>query len=514
MNSPTLPPLITATLSPSFYPHPVQEPIRLIQTHISFVLLTGEYAYKIKKSVDFGFLDFSTLEKRKHFCEEELRLNGKNVPGIYLSVIPIIQDGERFSLSSDRNHENIVEYAVQMKEFPQSSLLITMYEEGKLTDELIVMLGKEVARIHKKAAGNEYIDTFGKTEQIRKSIEANYTQTAKYIGISQTQEQYEDTKRFTDDFFANNDGLFKKRVKQGKIRECHGDLHLKNIAYLDNRILVFDCIEFKEDFRFVDTMYDVAFTVMDLHSKGEYRLANIFLNTYLEYSGDWEGLLILPLYLIRQAYVRGKVNSLMLDDPLVSDDEKKKIIPVAVSYFKLAWSYTQPHKGRIILTSGLSGSGKSTVAKLLAEKKDAIYIRSDAVRKHLGGIELTERGGDELYSTKMTAKTYATMLELGIMLAVKGYAIILDAKYDKKESRLEAIKAAQFNNIDITILHCTAPVETLRERMRSRSGDITDATERLLESQVAGFEAFSGDEKRYVLEIDTTKDIEGQLPPS
>lgn len=511
MNSSTLPPLIQQMLSPTFYPHPVREPIQLIQTHISFVLLTGEYTYKIKKSVDFGFLDFSTLDKRKHFCEEELRLNRQNAPGIYLNVLPIVQDGDRFRFSTGTGNENIVEYAVQMKEFPQSSLLINMYEEGNLTDELMMLLGKEVAAIHKKAVRNEYIDTFGKAEQIRKSIEANYAQTAKYIGIPQTREQYEETKRFTDDFFANNDEVFKRRVRNNHIRECHGDLHLKNIAYIDNKMIIFDCIEFKEDFRFVDTMYDVAFTVMDLHSKGEYRLANIFLNTYLEQSGDWEGLLILPLYLIRQAYVRGKVNSLMLDDPSVSDDEKKKIIPVAASYFKLALSYTQPRKGKIILTSGLSGSGKSTVAKLISQKKDATYIRSDAVRKHLGSIELNERGDDSLYSAEMTRKTYNRMLELGVMLAQKGYTIVLDAKYDKKKSRGEVIQTAQDHNIDISILHCTAPVDILRNRLKSRSGDITDATEQLLESQITGFEAFSDDEKRYVVEVDTTRDIKVQI---
>ena len=207
--------------------------------------------------------------------------------------------------------------------------------------------------------------------------------------------------------------------------------------------MLFDCIEFNEPFRFVDVMFDIAYAVMELEGLQRPDLCNAYLNTYVEETGDWEGLQVLPLYVSRQSYVRGKVISFLLDDPGIPADEKEKAKETAAGYYKMAWQYTKPRQGKLILMSGLSGSGKSTVARYLARKIGAIQIRSDAVRKHLAGISLYEKGGADLYSAQMNEKTYGRLLELGIMLASAGYPVILDAKYDRTALRSEAIAQAE-----------------------------------------------------------------------
>ncbi|MEG3910299.1 AAA family ATPase [Microcoleus sp. w1-18aA5] len=510
-----LPPLIQQMLQPGFYPHGVTEPVQLIQTHASFVLLTGDYTYKIKKPVNFGFLDYSTLEKRQHFCKEELLLNRRTAPEIYLEVLPIVQIGDLFQLGSNlpaiNSGEIAVEYVLKMREFPQDSLLLSLLERGLLTEQIMADLGREVAKFHSTANSNSYIRTFGEVSQIRTAIDNNYLISQKYIGGPQTQAHFQETKDYTDAFFEENQELFNIRVAKNKIRECHGDLHLRNIAFWQDKILLFDCIEFNEPFRFVDVMYDVAFTVMDLESRGRRDLGNAFLNTYIEQTGDWEGLQLLPLYLSRQAYVRAKVTSLMLDDSAISTAQKAEISQTAAHYYKLAWQYTKPHRGKLTLMSGLSGSGKSTAARYLARRTGAIHIRSDAVRKHLGGIPLNERGGQDLYSAEMTAQTYGRLLELGIILAERGWNVILDAKFDRQNLRTDAINQAQSHGLPIQIIYCTAPIEVLRERLQQRRGDIADATAELLSSQQAAFEPFTELEQISVKIVNTAPDLEVQL---
>ena len=515
MTDTCVPPLIQQMLEPGFYPHGVTEPVHLIQTHISFVLLTGDYTYKIKKPVNFGFLDYSTLAKRLHFCTQELLMNQRTAPEIYLEVLPIFQTGDSFQLGSNlpaiTSAEIAVEYVLKMREFPQDSLLLSLLERGLLTEQLMAELGREVANFHSRAISNSYIRRFGEVSQIRTAIDNNYLISEKYIGGPQTQTQYQETKDYTDEFFANNPELFNRRIANNKIRECHGDLHLRNIALWKDKILLFDCIEFNEQFRFVDVMYDVAFTVMDLESRGRRDLGNAFLNTYIEQTGDWEGLQLLPLYLSRQAYVRAKVTSLMLDDPAISTAQKAEISQTAAHYYKLAWQYTKPRRGKLTLMSGLSGSGKSTAARYLARRTGAIHIRSDAVRKHLGGIPLNERGGEDLYSDEMTAQTYGRLLELGIILADRGWDVILDAKFDRQNLRTDAINQAQSHGLPLQIIYCTAPIEVLQERLQQRRGDIADATAELLSSQQAAFQPFTELEQISVNIVDTAQDLEVQL---
>jgi uncharacterized protein len=504
LTKPTLPELIQAMLVPEFYPHPVTMPIELMQTHVSYVLLTGDFVYKIKKPVNFGFLDYSTVEKRQHFCNEEIRLNQRGAQELYLEVVSIAKQGNSYHLGNDGE---IVEYAVKMVQFPQGALLSNMFEAGTISTAHIEEMGREVAKFHQDAETNEYISGFGTVEKVRESIDDNYHHTEKYIGTAQTQQQFTETKAYTDRFLSEHRQLFLDRISGGFIRACHGDLHLRNICRWHDKTILFDCIEFNEPFRFVDTMYDVAFAVMDLEARGRKDLANRFLNTYAEQTGDWAGLQVLPMYLSRQAYVRAKVTSFLLDDAGISAADKTAAAKTAGDYYRQAWAYTQSHQGKIILMSGLSGAGKSTLGKQIAARVGGVHLRSDAVRKHLGGIPLSSKGDESLYTPAMTAKTYGRVLELGAKLAVQGFTVILDAKYDRVALRTAAIDLAQSQSIPLQIVHCTAPMEVLRDRLQHRTGDIADATADLLASQQAAWEDFTPVERGYVTSIDTTQDI-------
>ncbi|PSR16740.1 adenylyl-sulfate kinase [filamentous cyanobacterium CCP3] len=500
-----LPDLIQQMCQPGFYPHPVAEPIRLLQTHVSYVLLTGDYAYKVKKSVNFGFLDYSTLEKRHHFCHEELRLNQRGAGPLYLEVVAIGQTGDTYQLGSGTP----VEYAVKMVQFPQDTLLSALYDRGELTDALMKDLAVAVADFHLGAKTSDHIRTFGAVKQIRQAFDENYAQTEGYIGGPQTQAQFDETKAYTDAFFVAKRDLFERRVAQNWIRACHGDLHLNNICRWRDQLYLFDCIEFNEPFRYVDVMYDVGFVVMDLLSKDCANLATVFLNHYIERTGDWEGVQLLPLYISRQAYVRAKVTSFLLNDPSVDEEAKHHAAQTAAGYYRLAWSVCQPRSGAIYMMAGLSGAGKSTTAQVLAQQINAIHLRSDAVRKHLAGVPLDQRGDDSLYTPEMTEKTYDRLLSLGIALALAGYPVILDAKYDRARARQSAIAQIQAAGLPLAILYCTAPAAVLEQRVRDRAGDIADATVAVLQRQ--HMEPFTDSEQLLVQAIDTTQAVPPQL---
>jgi uncharacterized protein len=501
-----LPPLIQQMLSPDFYPHAVTQEIELIQTHISFVLLTGEYAYKVKKPMNFGFLDFSTLEKRLFFCQEEIRLNRRLAPELYLQVLSIVERDGKFTFSTEQ--EPAVEYCIQMRQFPQKDLLINVFDRGELTPAHVEDIAKQLAKFHATTATNEHIASFGTKESVKAVADDNYQHTVKYIDLAQTQAQFDETKAFSDKFFSEYANLFANRVAQGKVKECHGDVHLKNICLYQGKVQIFDCIEFNEPFRNSDTIYDAAFLLMDLQYRDRRDLANIFLNTYLEQTGDYGGVPLLPIYGSMRAYIRAKVTSFLLDDPGIPQSVKDKASVEAAAYYKLAWEYTRSPQGKIIIMSGLSGSGKSTTARGLATQLEAIHVRSDAVRKHLAGIDLMQRGDDALYTPEMTAKTYARLSVFGIILAGKGFNVILDAKYDRVNLRADIINRSVAHGIPWQILYCQADTELLKQRLSDRVGDVADATADLVDSQFQQFEAFTATELVNLIELDTTNTVD------
>lgn len=329
---PDLPPVVRALLNPGIY---AEKPgkVELIQTQISFVFLAGEYVYKVKKPVRFDFLDFTTLEKRHYYCQRELVLNQRLCPHIYLDVVAITQSGDLFSIGGPGE---AVEYAVKMVRLPQDCTLDNLLKHGSVTPEMMARVSQKLAEFHRQAgiisAG------FGDLETVRLNVAENVEETRKYVGDTISLETYERLKSHSLAFMEANAGLFEKRVRDGKVKDCHGDLHAAHVCFGDG-VCIFDCIEFNDRFRYCDVASEIAFLAMDLDFHGASDLSRHFVDTYMELTGDRELRRLLGFYKCYRAYVRGKVESFKLDDPLIPAEEKGRILGAARRYFELADSY-------------------------------------------------------------------------------------------------------------------------------------------------------------------------------
>ena len=325
-------------LKPEAYPRKPQK-IELIQTQMSFIFLTGDYVYKVKKPVDLGYLDYTTLEKRLFFCHQELELNRRLCPEVYLAVVPITESCQLSAVSYHFEGEGkAIEYAVKMRQLPQERMMDVLLPRGKVTKQMIAKVAEKLAGFHQKAETNSQIAAFGKLDTIRQNCHENFSQTEKYIGLSIPARKYEQLKSYTNNFINSNAGLFDKRVSKGRIRDCHGDLHAAHVCFTDD-ICIYDCIEFNDRFRYSDVASEVAFLAMDLDRYQRANLSKHLVNTYVELSQDEELLKLLNFYKCYRAYVRGKVESFKLDDPYIPEDEKAKVLATAKSYFELAESY-------------------------------------------------------------------------------------------------------------------------------------------------------------------------------
>jgi aminoglycoside phosphotransferase family enzyme/predicted kinase len=506
-----LPGLIQAMLEPGFYPHAVEEPISVVQTHAAYVVLTGPYAYKIKKPVNLGFLDFSTLEQRRWYCQEELRLNRRTTPELYCAVLPICESAAGYRFGDEAA---VVEYALQMRQFPQRCLLSALFARGELTADLAHELGQQVARLHLAAPTGPEIERYGSLQAIEQVIADNYRATERYVGRDLTAKTFVEIKSYTRTLLDQHPGWFSERQAAGMIRECHGDLHLNNACYVDGAIRLFDCIEFNPAFRNIDVMYDAAFMLMDLVVRGRSDLAAEYFNTYLEHTGDYAGVRLLPLYTSMRAYIRAKVASLLSDDPHLGDDQRTAMRQQAAAYYQHAWAATQPRPPHLVVMLGLSGSGKSTLARLLARRDNAILIRSDVVRKHLCGLPIDQPAPADAYGPAMDQVCYNRLLELGLMLAAQGRTVILDAKYDHRVQRALLIERARAAGIPLRLLHCVAPMAVLQERVARRAHDASDATVAVLVRQ--SFQSLTPAEQALTIELDTTVEpaaLVASIPP-
>lgn len=329
-----IPSLQKALLRPEIYPDLPRE-VKLIETHISLLFLTGNYVYKVKKPVDFGFLDFTSLEKRRYFCEQEVKLNRRLSPAIYLGVAEITRDRERISLDG----EGVVEeYAVRMRQIPEKLLMDKLLERGRVTPKMMEAVSEKLVRFYSEAETNELIRSFGRPERVKQDTDENFEQTEKYLGITISKDVYEEIKRRTNEFFRVQERIFHQRIGSDRIRDCHGDLRLEHIFWGDE-IAIFDCIEFNQRFRYTDVAADIAFLVMDLDYHGRKDLSEHLVRAYVEKSDDREVMNVLDFYKCYRAYVRGKVESFRLDDPNIPKEEKEKALQRARKYFELAWQY-------------------------------------------------------------------------------------------------------------------------------------------------------------------------------
>ncbi len=330
-----IPSLKKVLLNPAIYPDGPKEVV-FLETHISLLFLTGNYVYKVKKPVDFGFLDFTSLEKRNYYCHQEVKLNTRLAPSLYLGVVEIREAGGRVSLDGEGD---VVEYAVKMNQLPESSLLDKLLLKDRLTPEMIKGVSAKLASFYATAETNEVIKGFATPHRVKQDTDENFYQTEKYVDIAMSDEIYSRIKDRTDRFLRDHKERFYGRINSDRIRDCHGDLRLEHISWGEKEISIFDCIEFNERFRYTDVAADIAFLAMDLDYHGRADLSDHLIRTYVEISGDLELVQILDFYKCYRAYVRGKVECFRLEDPYLPEKEKGEAVERAKKYFDLSYRY-------------------------------------------------------------------------------------------------------------------------------------------------------------------------------
>lgn len=484
----------------------VNERVALIETHISYVLLTGRVAYKIKKAVNLGFLDFRSLEARRHYCEEELRLNRRFAPKVYLDVVPITGSIEAPVIGGEGA---IIEYAVKMREFAQDALASRLLVRGALTVTDVDALAVKVAAAHASAGVVAGDGPFGAPGNVLAVALRNFTETRPLLESEAEHADLDALARWAKCEYACRAAAMLRRRDLGFVRECHGDLHLGNIACVDGELTIFDCIEFDEEMRWIDVMSEVAFTVMDLRNRGRPDFAHRFLNAYLEITGDYDGLCVLRFYLVYRALVRAKITRLRAAQ-LTVGEAKTAVLAQYGGYLTLAKSYTEPPTPAIVITHGLSGAGKTTLSQALLEQTGAVRIRTDIERKRTSRVDPHARAGARidsgLYAPEATRETYARVLELTRSAIVAGFAVIVDAAFIKRWQRHEFKSLATELGVPFVIASFVASEAKLRERIarRQRVGnDASDADLAVLEHQLRTQEPLSSDEQADVVTCDT-----------
>ncbi len=519
-------PLIQHLQNPALFNHPVTK-FEVIETHISWVLLTGDYAYKIKKPVNFGFLDFSTLARRRHFCQQELQLNRRLAPQIYLEVVAISGTPEHPSL--DHNGEAI-EYAIKMRQFAQQAQLDRVLAAGRLTPRHIDQLAERIAAFHAQAQIASSDSQWGDPATIRHPVEENFAQIRPLLSQADDLAALARLERWSLQQLEQLTPLMQQRKRDGFIRNGHGDMHLANIALIDEEIVIFDCIEFNDAFRWIDVISDIAFTAMDLDDRSQPQLAARLINTYLQRSGDYQGLALYNFYRLYRALVRAKVACLRLTQPGLTTEQKRSIQQQYRDYITLAQRYCAPAHPLLCITHGLSGSGKTTLSQPLLERFGMIRIRSDVERKRLYGYRAEARTDASIYNQTANQATYERLARLSRAIISSGRSVIVDATFLKQAERAQYRALAHSLGVPFVILHFHAPkaqlIEWIEERQRAGM-DASEATTEILEKQLRWEEPLEAQEADALIEIDSRDDkaadqliakvrrvLEEQMPPS
>jgi len=498
--------------NPSLYGSNVRS-VKVLQTHISYVVLTGEYAYKIKKPVNFGFLDFSTLENRKKYCEEELRLNRRLCPEIYIDVVPITKNDKIIQIKGDGQ---IIEYAVKMKEFPQHNIMKNLLEDSKIGEEVIDKICNILIDFYNNSEQSEEINKFGSIESIKKNTDENFIQTKSVINVTIPSEIHDFIKSNTNKFLEQKKDFFADRIRQKYICDCHGDLHSGNIVVSGEDVCIFDCIEFNKRFRFSDAASDIAFLAMDLDYQGCPYLSSYFIKRYIEESNDSEIINVLNFYKCYRAYVRGKVISFRLEDKQLDKKEKIILKNSAKKYFELSYYYSKlfsrflnKSKPVLFITSGLTGTGKTTVAEKISVDYNAQLISTDSVRKELEGIDKYERHHDAyntgIYSPEKMLLTYNKIFEEADKGLNEGKNVILDATFKNENLREKAKDIAIKNKSNFLILYCTCPENIVKKYLENRvkKKSISDGRWEIYLKQKDTFEPLRS--KANIIEIDMSR---------
>jgi len=477
-------------ITPDSFPFPVKD-LRVVQTHISHVFITDSYVYKIKKPVNFGFLDFTTLEKRKYFCEREVQLNKRLCPDLYLGVVPVNKEGEKFRFEGKGE---VVEYAVKMRRLPEKGIMTELLKKGEVTERHIDLIVDVLVPFYKNAETGEKVNVYGKIETVKYNIDENFEQTKDFVGIALTEDKYNYLVEYNEKFFQENKPLFEKRIKEGFIRDGHGDLYSANICFDDlKKVYIFDCIEFNERFRCGDVCSDIAFLAMDLDYHRYKTLSDYFVTTYIEKSGDRDIKELLNFYKCYRAYVRGKIGCFTYASSGISEEQKKNFLESAQKYFDLAYLYAGGIP-KVIIFMGLSGTGKTYLAQALLKKRPAVYIASDIVRKKLLNLDPTKHYYAEfekgIYTPEITEKTYKKMAELAREELTYGRDVILDATFKEKVYRQWIIEGLKGVKAKIYWIWCQAEDEVVKERIfkRKEEDSYSDALWDIYLSQKKKFE--------------------------
>lgn len=489
-----LPDLIALLSRPEAYPHPVAS-VEVRQTHISVVFLAGDFAYKVKKPVDLGFLDFTTLEKRRHFCDEETRLNRRLAPGVYLGVVLITPAGVE-------GPGEVIEWAVKMTRLPDEASLRWHVRQGDVTAQQFEALAKRVAEFHRTAEANDRTAAFGRFEVVAGNARENFEQSRSHVGLTVSRAAFDRMEVLTEAELSRLRPLIEARADRGVPRDTHGDLRLEHVYLLPDGLAVIDCVEFAERFRFADPVADAAFLVMDLLAEGRPDLARAFADAYFAASGDEEGRQLLPFYVAYRATVRGKVQGMKAGEPEVPAAERATARQRSAAFWLLALGQLEEPARRpcLVLVGGLPGTGKSTLASGLAEAGGFEVIRSDVVRKELAsGVS-----GEALYRPEWIERTYAECLRRAEAVLGEGKRVIVDATFREDRRRARFLDAAKRSGVPGLLLVCESPPEVVRGRLAARTGDPSDADWAVYRKAAAGWEGPSNVVQRSTHVIDTT----------
>jgi hypothetical protein len=496
--------------APSAFNHSVSK-LRLLETHISWVILTGHYAYKIKKPVDFEFLNYSTLEKRSFYCQEEIRLNKQLAPQLYLEVVTINGDPENPMINGTGP---IIDYAVKMQEFPQTVLFTELLQANKLTVELIDQTAQLIAEFHQTTPKAPTDSNFGTPEHVHAPVVQNFEQMLSLVSNATDREQLLRLRAWSENQYKLHYHLLQKRKAEGFIRECHGDLHLRNIILYNNKPELFDRIEFNLDFLWTDVIADIAFLAMDLLDNKQDKLANRLLNQYFKQTGDYEGLALLPYYQAYRAIVRAKIILFRLTQLQKDDTEYHAIYQQYHNFIQLAESYAQKKSPVLLITHGFAGSGKSTVARTLADNLAAIHLNSDIERKRLFGLATNTNSQSAInhgiYTNEATEKTYNHLAYCAQIILHADFSVIVDATFLKHTHRKQFQQLAQAVNAPFVILHCQAPRELILQWITERqqnNQDVSEADNEIFMMQEKSIEALHEDEIKDAIIVETNKII-------
>lgn len=484
-------------LAASTFPHPVGE-LRMVETHISWVILTGSFAYKIKKPVQLDFIDTSTLERRHHYCNEELRLNRRLAPELYLEVVPITRKNTGLRIDGDGP---AIEYAVRLKQFEPGAELPALLERGEVSLQEILQLGETLACFHMQ--GPEFSGPDA-TQHMYDTVLGNLEQLLEYTERHQDLPELRQLWDWTRHEIGTHEADFEERVRDGRIRDCHGDLHAANVVRFDGRLVPFDCIDFDPQLRQIDVMNDIAFLIMDLHSHHREDLAAALLSRYLEITGDYDGVRLLPFYAVYRALVRAKVDAIAAEhSPHLLDQYTKRML----RRVRTAVELTQRPQPMLLLMHGLSGSGKSWLSEQLVAPLRALRIRSDLERKRLLGASSAATDFKQgNYAPEMSHRVYARLMDCAESCLQAGFSVIVDAAFLEAADRELFTSMARRMDVSCTFISCHADPTTLLDRVATRAqraDDASEADESVVRSQLRDFVPLDTQRQQPVIYVDT-----------